>query len=152
MTAAADKRKLLKDELLKVEEKKRQERNQLASEYQDVALADEIVNKRRNKSLRRGSNPSSSTSPSSPNNAQKVSRRQSAVVNGNRSKNANTTSSLNSEEDSRDNPIHNNSSPETVTVEAEGIHSSIPPQYQKLLQLGLSQEQVWHISTLACQP
>lgn len=142
MSAAADKRKILKDEFLKIEEKKQQERKLLASEYQDVTLADEIVNKRRNKSIRRSSNPSTNTSSpsSSTSNTPKVSRRQSAIQNGKRSNN-NLNTSFSNEDDSQDNPIHE-SSPETVPMEAEGVHSSIPPQYQKLLQLGLSQEQV----------
>ena len=152
MNAATEKRKALRDELSKIEEKKQQERSQLEKEYEDVALADEIVNKRRNKSARRASADSAtSTSTDQPDNKSKVTRRKSALTGtNNTSSNSGTNSNnknksnLNDEEVVQTNPII--SSPESlreeVSLEPQGIHSSIPPQYQKLLQLGLSQEQV----------
>jgi hypothetical protein len=154
MLAAAEKRKLLKDELLKVEEKRQQDRTQVASEYEDVTLANEIVNKRRNKSLRKGSiTPSgaSSTAPasSSSSNQQKVSRRQSAkrtsvpnaLVSSQPVPGQVEQEQDDEEDDSQSNPIHHTSS-STLPIQPEGVHSSIPPAYQKLLQMGLSQEQV----------
>jgi hypothetical protein len=144
MTAAAERRKALRDEFLKIEEKKQQDRHALASDFEDVAMADEIVNKRRNKSLRRASNTSATSTTGTSaagttGNSSKASRRLSAVSSGKQTNNNSSSPSLspsvamNLEDDPQDNPM---------TVTAEGVHSSIPPQYEKLLRAGLSQEQV----------
>lgn len=161
MNAAIEKRKTLRDELTKIEEKKQQERTQLEKEYEDVALADEIVNKRRNKSSRRASNGSTTSSSTgeqtttgggSNTTQPKATRRQSALAASSSSSNK----TKNEENVQSNNPIITSSSSTTAstttTMESprenhpmespQGIHSSIPPQYQKLLQLGLSQEQV----------
>lgn len=148
MNAAAEKRKVLRDELTKIEEKKQQDRNQLEKEFEDVALADEIVNKRRNKTSRRAS--SGSTSSDQVDSKPKTTRRQSALAGNNLSSNStNNSNNNNNSKENNDGTTQNNpilTSPESpredVSVESQGIHSSIPPQYQKLLQLGLSQEQV----------
>lgn len=143
MTAAAEKRKQLRDEFMKIEAMKQQERNALASDFEDVALADEIVNKRRNKSLRRGSNTSTnasvtnSTAPTSGSPNKGVSRRQST---GKRTNNPSSPSMSPSVTSNPDDDQEDTSNPIPMTT--EGVHSSIPPQYEKLLRAGLSQEQV----------
>jgi hypothetical protein len=137
MTAAAERRKALRDEFMKREEKKQQEREVLASDFEDVAMADEIVNKRRNKSLRRASNPlttpASAAASGTAGNSSKASRRLSGKRTNHNSSSPSVAMNPEDDNDSQDNPM---------TVTAEGVHSSIPPQYEKLLRAGLSQEQV----------
>jgi hypothetical protein len=161
MLAAAEKRRQLKEELLKQEEKRQQDRTQVASEYEDVTLANEIVNKRRNKSFRKGSltssgsastAPSTTSSSSSPTSPQKVSRRQSTKkatggVPANSLASSSSSQPVLEDENSQSNPLHTSSSP-ALPMEPEGVHSSIPPAYQRLLQMGLSQEQVCPSSPL----
>ena len=145
MAAAAEKRKQLRDEFMKIEAMKQQERNALASDFEDVALADEIVNKRRNKSLRRGSNTSTnasvtnSTAATSGNLNKGTSRRAST---GKRTNNPSSPSMSPSVTSNPDDDQQEDSTSNPIPMTPEGVHSSIPPQYEKLLRAGLSQEQV----------
>lgn len=152
MAAGADRRRQVREVLQSSYDKQEEERARIDRDAEEAAVMDDVVNKRRSKPNRRHSL-STVTDGSKQNATRRMSRRQSSGTNVG-SSSANTSRHSAPPPPSEETSLvvsplaglqEQESSEAGIVVISNGAGSNMPPQYQKLLNIGLAQEQVTYI-------